>query len=101
MLKNYLVIAIRNILKNKLFAAINILGLAIGLSVFIFAQLFATYERNHDAFFPGAENIYAVYTDIRPEAGLGTQVLNATQSRVAPLMNNELTEMKISPDSMT
>ena len=86
MLKNYLVIALRNILKNKLFALINIVGLAVGLAVFIFSALFATYERSHDAFFPGSARIYAVYTAIRPEANLGTSVLNATQSRVAPLM---------------
>ena len=46
MFKNYLVSAWRNILKNKIYAAINILGLVVGLSVYIFSSLLASYE-NH------------------------------------------------------
>ena len=44
MFKNYLTSAWRNILKNKIYAAINIIGLVVGLSVYVFSSLLATYE---------------------------------------------------------
>ena len=52
MFSNYLTSALRNILRNKLFALINLLGLTAGLAIFVFAQLFVSYEESHDAFFP-------------------------------------------------
>ena len=40
MLKNYITIAINNLLKNKLYSAINITGLAIGLAACIVIALY-------------------------------------------------------------
>ena len=90
MFKNYVTIAIRSILKNKLFATINIAGLSIGLAIFIFAQLFAGYERNHDAFFENSDRIYAVYSNVRPEANLGINVIGSAYTTIGPLMDSEL-----------
>ncbi|MCH8861465.1 MAG: hypothetical protein IID51_03010 [Proteobacteria bacterium] len=82
MLKNYITIAIRSILKNKLFAAINIGGLAIGLAIFIFAQLFAGYERSHHAFF---EN-----SDRRPKPDTADITINAVTLPLIDRLNNRL-----------
>ena len=49
MFKNYLTIAWRQIVKNKLYASINVLGLVVGLLVFVFGVLLVGYERSHDA----------------------------------------------------
>ena len=35
MFRNYLIIALRNIIRHKLYSAINIAGLAVGLAVFL------------------------------------------------------------------
>ena len=48
MLKNYLLTAFRNVLRNKLYTIINILGLSIGLAVFIFILLFVRHELTYD-----------------------------------------------------
>ena len=48
MFENYLKIAFRAMAKNKLYAAINILGLATGLCVFFFALILANYEQMFD-----------------------------------------------------
>jgi len=48
MLKNYLLSAIRNIGRNKFYAFLNILGLSIGLSAFIFILLFVRDELTYD-----------------------------------------------------
>ncbi len=90
MFKNYAILALRNIWKNKLFAAINIAGLAIGLAVFMLAQIVARYELSHDSFFPEVERIFAIYSNVRPEADMMTNSLNVVQSRVQPLMAEEV-----------
>jgi putative ABC transport system permease protein len=48
MLKNYLTIAWRNLSKHKLYSAINIVGLAIGMAACIIIALFVYYERSFD-----------------------------------------------------
>ena len=41
MLKNYLIVAWRNIVRSKAYSALNVLGLAVGLAVFTFVLLVA------------------------------------------------------------
>src|SRR4051812_47120742 len=60
MFRNYLAAALRNIVRNKLYAAINIVGLAIGFAAAIFAALFVRYELTYDQWIPNHENIYQV-----------------------------------------
>lgn len=62
MLQNYLIVAWRHILKNKLYAGINILGLTVGLSIFLFGSLLVNYERNYDTFFANHERTYTAGT---------------------------------------
>ncbi|GGH04605.1 ABC transporter permease [Mucilaginibacter phyllosphaerae] len=50
MIKNYFKIAWRNLWKNKVSSAINIVGLAIGMAACIVIMLFVTYERSFDSF---------------------------------------------------
>ncbi len=44
MFRNYLITALRNLMRNRLYAAINIAGLAVGFAAAIFAALFVRYE---------------------------------------------------------
>jgi putative ABC transport system permease protein len=62
MLKNYFRIAVRNLLRHKLHTAINVLGLAIGISACLTIFLLVNYEQNFDTFHPGKERIYRVYS---------------------------------------
>ncbi len=48
MLKNYITIAINNLLKNKLYSAINIIGLAVGLAACIIITLYVQNELSYD-----------------------------------------------------
>ena len=48
MLKNYITIAINNLLKNKLYSAINIIGLAIGLAACIVISLYVRDQYSYD-----------------------------------------------------
>ncbi|AEE51910.1 ABC transporter permease [Haliscomenobacter hydrossis] len=62
MLLNYLKIAQRNLLRNKLTAGINILGLGIGIAACLVIWQYVQWERSYDAFFPDAQRIYRLNT---------------------------------------
>ena len=89
---NHVKVALRNLRKNKLFATINILGLAIGLTVYVFGGLLVTYERTHDMFFENAERIYTIGSTAAPGLNVGIDKLNATYSAVGPIIETELRE---------
>ena len=60
MLKNYLKIALRNILRFKTYSLINIVGLAIGLASFVLIILYIRYEFNYESHHEKANNVYRV-----------------------------------------
>jgi putative ABC transport system permease protein len=60
MLRNYIIIAFRNISRKKGFSFINITGLAIGMVVCILILLWVQDEYNYDRFNENAERIYRV-----------------------------------------
>jgi putative ABC transport system permease protein len=60
MLKNYLKSAINHITRQKVYALINILGLAVGIALFVIIALFVKDELSHDAFHSNLNRIYRV-----------------------------------------
>jgi len=62
MFRNYLNITYRNILRKKAFSLINILGLSIGISIFILIVLFVRNERSYDTFHENYDRIYRLVT---------------------------------------
>ena len=68
MLKNYLKIATRNLVRHKAFSLINISGLAIGIASVILLFTVVRYELSYDTFQPNYHQIYRVVTeDKRPD----------------------------------
>ena len=65
MLKIHLLSAIRALLKNRSISLINILGLTIGLTAFLFIVSYLFYELSFDSFFPGSETVYRVNMDVK------------------------------------
>lgn len=64
MIKNYLLIALRNLKKNTLFSFINIAGLAIGLAASIMIWLWVYDELSFDKFHDNSDRIYRVERDM-------------------------------------
>ena len=60
MLKNYFTIALNNLLKNKLYSAINIAGLAIGLAACIIIGLYVRDQSSYDKPWKDSDRIYRV-----------------------------------------
>jgi putative ABC transport system permease protein len=60
MFRNYVTVAIRNLVNNKLYSAINIGGLAVGLAACLLILLFVRDELSYDRWLPNAERIAIV-----------------------------------------
>lgn len=60
MLRNYLKVAIRNILKHKFYSAINVLGMTIGVTACILIVLYVVDEMSYDRFHEKAGRMYQV-----------------------------------------
>jgi putative ABC transport system permease protein len=60
MFRNYLAIALRNIVRHKLYSFINIAGLAVGLACLILIMLFVRDELSYDKWIAGSDKLYRV-----------------------------------------
>jgi putative ABC transport system permease protein len=76
MFKNYLKTAWRNLKNNKVYSAINILGLSAGMAVALLIGLWVYNEYSYDRFLPGYQQLYQV----RRNFDNNGEVLNVTSS---------------------
>lgn len=60
MLKNYFKIAFRNLIRHRVYAAVNIAGLAVGLACAVLIMLWVRYELSYDKFNKNADRLYRV-----------------------------------------
>ena len=67
MLKNHITTAVRDLLRNKGFSAINILGLSIGVGSFLLIALYVYHEWSFDRFHAKADRIYKMVENLRTE----------------------------------
>ncbi len=72
MFKNYIKIAFRNLLKNKVYSFINIFGLAIGMAVTIMIGLWIADELNHDNNFKNKGQIAQIFQSQKFNGKIGT-----------------------------
>ncbi|MCH9695323.1 MAG: FtsX-like permease family protein [Gammaproteobacteria bacterium] len=94
MFLNNVIIALRNLRKNKGFAVINISGLALGLTIFVFGSLLIKYEESHDLFFQNADRIYTIGSIAAPELNVGFERMDATFTTVGPIVEAELEDVE-------
>lgn len=62
MLKHYLIVALRNLIKYKMQTIISIIGLAVGLVSFALSGMWLHYEQTYDTFHEGADRVYVAGT---------------------------------------
>ena len=92
MFKNYFKTAWRNLWKNKIYSAINIAGLAIGMAACIIILLFVFYERSFDNFHK--KNIYRLNEVQKFEGMVAAQKVALSMFPMAPTMKAEFPEIK-------
>jgi len=85
MLRNYLKIAFRNFSKHKLFSAINLVGLTVGLAVCLLIVLFVRDELSYDSFHANADRIL-LFQQFENNSASGTAF--------APLLDAEIAQVE-------
>jgi putative ABC transport system permease protein len=98
MIKNYLKIAWRNMLRNKVYSALNIVGLAAGMAVTLIITLWVFNQYSYDKFLPNYNQLYQVelnFTD--PHEGEHTQ--QAVSLPIADVLRKEYPEVKYVAES--
>ncbi|HKZ66548.1 MAG TPA: ABC transporter permease, partial [Chitinophagaceae bacterium] len=73
MIKNYFKIAWRNIKRQKAYAGINILGLAIGIAACLLILQYVSFELSYENFHTKKDRIYRVHQDRYDNGKLSTQ----------------------------
>ena len=68
-MRNYLTIAIRNLLRQKVYSAINVLGLATGLACCVLLLLYVRQELSYDSFHEKADRIYHIAEEATTREG--------------------------------
>ncbi|SKB47917.1 ABC transporter permease [Dyadobacter psychrophilus] len=92
MLKNYLKIAFRNLLRNKGFSAINILGLSVGMASALLILLWMYNEISFDRFHKNGQNLYSAWNRGVFDGKL--QCWNSTPKILGPTLKEEFPEIE-------
>lgn len=93
MLKNYFITALRNFWRNKTFAFINIVGLAIGISASLIIFLLVQYDFSFDKFEKDSSRIYRVVADGNNKGG--TWHNNCLAEPMGPAAKKEVAGLEI------
>ena len=93
MFQNYIKVAWRNLIKQKLYAFINVSGLSIGLACFILIFLYVQHEVSYDRFFENSEQIYRVYQQQPGNVHMGSDLFAATPYALAGALMKEYPEV--------
>jgi putative ABC transport system permease protein len=93
MLKNYIKIALRNIKRHKGQSFINIVGLAVGMAVFILIALYVYHETSFDIYHEHADRIYRIIQQRTGNVISGESTYATTPPALAPALMDEFPEV--------
>src|SRR6478735_11882328 len=86
-MRNYLAVLFRNIRRERLYAAINIAGLALGFACCLILGLFLKSELTYDRHFEGHEHIYRLENEFTTAGNAGRAA--ATSRVIGPMLHEE------------
>lgn len=95
MLKNYVTMALRVITGNRLYAAINIFGLGIGMACCLLIMLYVRYELSYENGFSDAERIYRISRETAPFNGARRAIPAMNNAPVAPALMAEFPDIEL------
>ncbi|MEP0985741.1 ABC transporter permease [Ekhidna sp.] len=92
MLKNYIKTTFRTLAKNRVYSALNIFGLALGIAACLFISQYVSYEYSYDRFHSNHENLYRVKYMVYRGENLQINCAAAVP-RVGPFMKENMPEV--------
>src|SRR5450631_126707 len=97
MIKNYFKIAWRNLVSNRVYSALNILGLATGMAVALLIGLWVYYQYSFDRWMPGYQQNYQVMYRTVNNGEIGTQ--RSVSFPLADVLRREIPGIKYAVQS--
>jgi putative ABC transport system permease protein len=92
MIRNYIKSAYRSLLKNKVYGAINILGLTVGIACCLLISLYVRDEVSYDNFFKDSDRIYRVALErVYPT---NTRFFGSSPVNMAPTLKENYPEIE-------
>ncbi|PSR55333.1 macrolide export ATP-binding/permease MacB [Adhaeribacter arboris] len=94
MLKNYLLIAWRNMRRHRVFTFINLFGLAVGLTCCLLIALYIRQELSYDTYHKNADRIYRVTRNFSdPDGNVNLHLANVAPP-FGPLLKNDFPDVE-------
>jgi len=93
MIKNFFLIAFRNLFKHKIFSFINIFGLAIGIAASLLIFQYVRFELSYDRFEANSDRIYRIQLDRYNQGKLSTQWA-AGAAGIGPIVKDAFPEVE-------
>src|SRR5581483_11402363 len=93
MFRHNLIAALRNMARNRFYAAINIVGLAVAFTAAILIALYVRDEFSFDRFVPGYQNIYRVALILNAPSGPAAEN-NKTEVWTAPFLKQQFPQIQ-------
>ncbi|WP_186455747.1 FtsX-like permease family protein [Nitrospirillum pindoramense] len=89
----YLTVALRVMARHRLYTALNVLGLGIGLAAAILILVFVRHETSFDAFFPAADRLYQIDTEVH-DLGQAARRIAQTGRAIGPAFAQDHPEVE-------
>src|SRR6478736_6933333 len=93
MLLVYVKIALRHLIRDKIYSLINILGLSVSIAASVFVLQYAQFELHYDSFFKEAPQIYRLTANSYDNKQLVYQS-SLTSLQVTPALKSNFPEVK-------
>lgn len=92
MFRNYMMIAFRNVSRDKRYVFLNLTGLSVGIACAIVIYTYVVFEQSYDRFHVNAERIYRITEQLPDDAQLVNSAMN--HSPMAPILASNLSGVK-------
>src|SRR5690349_19051455 len=98
MLSNYIKIAVRQLMKNKIFSFINIFGLSVGVACCVLLTIFIQDEFAYEKHFADHERVYRMYTTFLKDGN--SESFPRTSPPIATALGDLLPEVEVASRSV-
>jgi len=90
MVRNYLRVALRNLIRNKGFSLLSIIGLSAGMSVCLLIITFVKQQKSYDRFHNDADRIYHIYSDYKAPVNKSSHLYGTSPAGLGQALNSDL-----------
>ncbi|OON67068.1 ABC transporter permease [Hymenobacter sp. CRA2] len=94
MLRHYITVTLRNLIKHKLISAINLFGLTVGLTCCLLILAYILHETSYDRSAPHADRTYRVTREFFNPDGASTLQLSSVAPPFGPLLQNDFPQIE-------